>query len=139
MRRFGVEARVVWTQFFFPNAEDLMKAYREDGSPLFPNIDTTGPLAQVSFGGYIEVAYDVFHPLHLSHELLPFIRLETYDSQAKVPSGYRRVPELDIDELTMGLTYRPIPQLAFKSDVQLRDRRYGLDEIQIDFGFGYMF
>jgi hypothetical protein len=139
MRRFGIEARLVWAQFFFPNAEDLMKSYREDGSPSFPNIDTTGPLAEVSFGGYIEVAYDVLHPLHSNHELLPFIRLETYDSQAKVPSGYRRMPELDIDELTMGLTYRPIPQLAFKSDVQLRDRRYGLDEIQVDLGFGYMF
>jgi hypothetical protein len=139
MRRFGIEARLVWAQFFFPNAEDLMKAYREDGSALFPNIDTTGPLAQVSLGGYVEVAYDVLHPFQVSHELLPFIRLETYDSQAKVPSGYRRVPQLDIDELTLGLTYRPIPQLAFKSDVQLRDRRYGLDEIQIDLGFGYMF
>jgi hypothetical protein len=26
-----------------------------------------------------------------------------------------------------------------KADAQLRDRRYGLDELQIDFGLGWMF
>lgn len=139
MRRYGIEARVVWAQFFFPNAGDLMGALRADGSSLFPNLDATGPLPERIQGGYIELAYDVFHELHLQHELLPFVRLETYDTQAKVPTGYRREPSLDVDELTLGLTYRPIAQLAFKGDVQLRDRRYGLDEIQVNFGFGYMF
>jgi hypothetical protein len=139
MRRWGLEARLVWAQFFFPNATDLMNAFREDGSPLFPNIAATGPIPERIQGGYIEVAYDVLYALGVSHELLPFVRFETYDTQAKVPPGYRAVPAFDVDELTMGVTYRPIPQLAFKSDVQLRDRRYGLDEIQVNFGFGYMF
>jgi hypothetical protein len=139
MRRYGIEARLVWAQFFFPNAGDLMGALREDGSSLFPNVDVTGPIPERIQGGYIELAYDVLHELHVQHELLPFVRFETYDTQAKVPSGYRREPSLDVDELTMGLTYRPIPQLAFKGDVQLRDRRYGLDELQVNFGFGYMF
>jgi hypothetical protein len=139
MRRYGIEARLVWAQFFFPNAADLIGSFREDGSPLFPNIDTTGPIPDRIQGGYVEVAYDVFHELHLGHELLPFVRLEMYDTQAGVPKGYRAEPLLDVQELTMGLTYRPIPQLAFKADVQLRDRRYGLDELQVNAGFGYMF
>lgn len=139
MRRYGIEARLVWAQFFFPNAGDLMAAFREDGSPLFPNVDATGPIAQRIQGGYIELAYDVLHALNAGHELLPFVRLEIYDTQADVPAGYRSDPALDVQELTMGVTYRPIPQLAFKSDVQLRDRRYGLDELQINAGFGYMF
>lgn len=139
MRKFGIEARAVWAQFFFPNSGDLLGSYREDGSPLFPNVESTGPIAERIQGGYIELAYDVFHLLHIGHELLPFIRLEYYDTQAAVPSGYEAKPELDVQELTTGLTYRPIPQLAFKADLQLRDRRYGLDEIQLNAGFGYMF
>jgi hypothetical protein len=139
MRRYGIEARLVWAQFFFPNAGDLIGAFHKDGSPLFPNVDATGPIAERIQGGYIEVAYDVLHALNVSHELLPFVRLETYDTQAGVPTRYRAEPSLDVQELTLGVTYRPIPQLAFKSDVQLRDRRYGLDEIQINAGFGYMF
>jgi hypothetical protein len=138
-RRWGFEARAVWAQFFLPNSGDLMSARREDGSPLFPNADTTGPVATRIQGGYVEVAYDVLHQLHTTHELLPFIRLETYDTQAGVPHGYTANPRLDVDELTTGLTYRPIRQLVFKSDVQLRDRRLGYDELQIDLGMGYMF
>lgn len=139
MRRWGFEARAVWSQFFFPNAGDLLGAYREDGSPLFANIDATGPIAERIQGGYLELAYDVLHELHVSHELLGFVRLETYDTQSAVPSRYDADPALNVQELTLGLTYRPIPQLAFKSDVQLRDRQYGLDELQVNAGFGYMF
>jgi hypothetical protein len=139
MRRWGFEARAVWAQFFFPNSGDLLDSYREDGSPNFPNVENTGPIAERMQGGYIELAYDVFHLLHMGHELLPFIRLETYDTQAAVPEGYDARSDLDVHEFTAGLSYRPIPQLVFKSDLQLRDRHYGLDEIQLNAGFGYMF
>ena len=138
-RRFGFEARAVWTQFFMPNSGELMSARGADGSPLFPNADETGPVATRIQGGYIELAYDVFHPFHITHELLPFMRLETYDTQAAVPHGYKANAELDVNEMTVGLTYRPIRQLVFKSDVQLRDRRLGYDELQVDAGVGYMF
>jgi hypothetical protein len=139
MRRWGFEARVLWSQFFFPNAEDLVAAYREDGSPLFPREATEGTVPSRIQGGYIELAYDALSLLHVSHQLLAFVRLETYDSQAAVPNGYKRNPNLDIDELTLGLTYRPVTQLVFKTDLQLRDRRYGYDQLQYNLGFGYMF
>jgi hypothetical protein len=90
-------------------------------------------------GGYVELGYDVFHELHLGHQLVPFVRLETYDTQAAVPKGYEKNPFLDVDEMTAGLSYRPIAQLVFKADVQLRDRRLGYDELQLDGGLGYMF
>ncbi|HTU60428.1 MAG TPA: hypothetical protein VMF89_18380, partial [Polyangiales bacterium] len=139
MRRWGFEARAVWAQFFFPNAGDLLAAYREDGSPLFIRDASIGTVPERMQGGYIELAYNVFQELQLSHELLAFIRLETYDSQAAVPDTYKRNPALDIDELTAGLTYRPVTQLVFKADFQLRDRRLGWDEFQWNLGFGYMF
>ena len=139
MRRWGFEARAVWAQFFFPNAGDLLAAYREDGSPLFIRDASVGTVPERMQGGYIELAYNVFQQLELSHELLAFIRLETYDTQAAVPDTYKRNPALDIDELTAGLTYRPVTQLVFKADFQLRDRRLGWDEFQYNLGFGYMF
>jgi hypothetical protein len=139
MRRWGIEARIVWAQFFLPNSGDLVAAFRSDGSPLFPAEATEGTVPTRLQGGYIEAAFDVFSPFHLSHELLPFIRLETYDTQAAVPKGFKRNPQLDINELTMGLTYRPLAQLAFKWDLQLRDRRLGYDQLQWNLGFGYMF
>lgn len=139
MRRWGFEARAVWSQFFFPNASDLLAAYKQDGSPLFIREASVGTVPERIQGGYIEVAYNVFHPFQFSHELLAFVRLETYDTQAAVPDTYKRNPALDIDELTAGLTYRPVTQLVFKTDFQLRDRRLGWDELQYNLGFGYMF
>lgn len=73
------------------------------------------------------------------HQLLPFARLETYDTNAAVPEGWERDPALNIQEGTFGLSYRPIPTVVFKADLQLRDREYGLDEQQWNAGFGYMF
>jgi hypothetical protein len=140
MRRGGFEARLVWSQFFLPNSDALLTAYRADGStPLFAREDTIGTVPERVQGGYVELAYNVLSLLHVTHELLVFLRLETYDTQAKVPKGYDKNPALDVDELTAGLTYRPIPQLVFKTDLQLRDRRLGLDEVQWNLGFGYMF
>ena len=139
MRRFGFEARLVWVQFFLPNSDALATSYRADGSPLFPSEAMEGSLPERIQGGYIELAYNVLSLAHLSHELLGFVRLETYDTQAAVPKGMPKNPALDVDELTVGLTYRPVPQLVFKTDLQLRDRRYGLDEVQYNLGFGYMF
>ncbi|MEY4580807.1 MAG: hypothetical protein RL701_5510, partial [Pseudomonadota bacterium] len=56
MRRWGFEARVLWTQFFLPNSGDLLKSYRADHSPLFPEDSVIPTRIQ---GGYIELAYDV--------------------------------------------------------------------------------
>jgi hypothetical protein len=139
MRRWGLEARAVWSQFFLPNSGDLIAAFRADGSPLFPAEATEGTVPKRIQGGYIEAAYNVLSLLHTTHELLPFIRLETYDTQAAVPKGFKRNPALDVNELTVGLTYRPVTQLVFKADLQLRDRRLGYDETQWNLGFGYMF
>jgi hypothetical protein len=139
VRRLGMEARAVWSQFYMPNAGDLLGAFRDDGSPLFPNVDATGPIPELVEGGYFEVAYNTLFWLRTGQELLAFARFETYDTQAEVPDGYDKQPELDVSEYTFGLTYRPLPQLVWKADLQLRDRRLGLDELQINAGFGYMF
>jgi hypothetical protein len=139
LRRSGLEARVLVTQFFLPEADALLQTLRADGSPWFPNTDRVGPVPERIEGGYFELAYDVLRLVQTEQQLLPFVRFEAYDTQAAVPNGYEPNPELDIDELTFGLSYRPIPQLVWKSDVQLRDRRLGLDELQINFGLGYMY
>jgi hypothetical protein len=141
IRRWGLEARVVAAQFFLPQSGKLLEARRIDGSLIFPDPATTGPVPTRTEGGYVEVAYDLFRLFwrRTEQQLLPFVRAEYYNTQAAVPGGFRPVGRFNVQELTMGLSYRPIMQLVAKADVQLRDRRFGLDEYQIDFGFGWMF
>jgi len=142
IKRIGIEARVIWSQFFMPNAADLMQTYRENGSEYFPNVATTGPIPLRTHGGYVEFGYDVLFPFHkTSQAFVPFVRAEMYDTQAKVPQAYEDEtnPALDVQELTMGVSYRPIPNYVLKFDVQLRDRRLGYDDLQINGGMGFMF
>jgi hypothetical protein len=140
MRRAGFEARAVWAQFFLPNSDDLLTAFKQDGNPVInPAMTGGGTVPERIQGGYFELAYNVLALTQLSHELLGFVRFEYYNTQAAVPAGYTANASLDVREITLGVTYRPITQLVFKTDLQLRDRQLGYDELQYNLGFGYMF
>lgn len=148
IRKSGFEARAVFAQFFSPEAGALMRANRDADGVVAPYFaDTTvgpnassGPLATRIQGGYVELAYNVLRFVPgTEQQLLPFVRLEYLDTQAAVPAGFDRNGRLLIHELTAGLSYRPIQQVVLKSDIQLRDRHFGLDEMAINFGLGYMF
>ncbi len=137
--RFGIEARAVATGFWFPEANVLMAARREDGSPYFPD-DPTGAVPSRIWGGYVEVGVEVVKRFTKSEqELLTFARLETYDTHSAVPDGFERDPTLNIQEGTFGLVWRPIRQASVKADVQLRDRQRGDDEIAWTLGLGWMY
>lgn len=139
-KRGGLEARLVFAQFHLPESGTLMKAYRDDGSPQFPDPANTGAVPTRIEGGYVEVAYDVLRLLtETDHQLLPFVRLEYADTQAAVPAGMKSDPRFTIQEATYGLTYRPISQVVFKADYQIRDRSLGEDEWLANVGAGFMF
>ncbi len=138
LRQWGFEGRLEWADFYFPDAGRLMLSYSANGSLLFP--DPAVPLPEHIYGGYIEGAYDVLHPLHRTRQqLLPFVRLETLDNQAKVPSGFVREASHRVNEITAGVSYRPIQQVVFKADMQVRWLGTGAQNFQLDLGTGFMF
>jgi hypothetical protein len=135
-RRSGFEWRIVFVDWHLPDSDALMLA-RDSGRKLL--FDPAHPVPTRMLGAYVEGAYDVFRPLGITHQLLPFARLEYYNTQAGVPDGYQADPTFDVREYTFGVTYRPIRQIVAKADYQLRNRRAGYDETQINFGLGLMF
>jgi hypothetical protein len=91
-------------------------------------------------GGYAEVAYDVLALLAPGGEqsLSPFVRLEKYDLNARVPGGAIRNPALDASVVTAGLTYRPMPTVVVKADFQRRDSQAdapAADRVNVGAGF----
>jgi hypothetical protein len=136
-RRFGLELRGVGAFWALPESDDLMEAYKADGSPYFP--EGSSPVPTQMIGGYIEAGFNLLWFFETSQALVPFARLEHYDSQFAVPEGTTANPLRTVDEGTFGISWRPIPNLAFKADLQLRDRKYGDDELGWNLGFGYMF
>jgi hypothetical protein len=97
-------------------------------------------IAENIFGFYAEAAYDVL-PLILpdtTHYLAPFFRYEIFDTQDEVPRGFERVPGNDVQLYTVGLDYKPHPQVVLK--LEYRDFNAGggrprADELNLGAGF----
>jgi len=89
-------------------------------------------------GGYLELSYDVLSRAGTpGRSLLPFVRIEAYDTQRRVPAGYERNPANDARDLTVGLCFKPIDQLAIKADYQHSSNaaRSGVDEAHVALGY----
>jgi hypothetical protein len=93
-------------------------------------------------GGYVEGAYNLLAAVvpKSSQRLNAFVRYENYDTQAGVPAGVTRNDALARRVTTLGLTYKPLYNVAFKGDYQLRRNkaRLGEDEV-LALGVGYEF
>jgi len=129
VRRWGIEARAELAYLHVGDTDAL----RADPMGAGPASDVGSDL----FGTYLELGYDVLHTSRTEHALVPFARAEWYDTTLSEDDARFNTPS--VFELTMGATYRPIPQLAFKADVQLRRPSNGNDENVVDLGVGWMF
>lgn len=93
-------------------------------------------------GGYIEGACNLLHLLApaSAQKLNVFVRHERYDTQADVPAGIARDASLARRITTLGLTYKPTWNTAFKGDYQLVRNAAGVGEYDVlSLGVGYQF
>jgi hypothetical protein len=95
-------------------------------------------------GQYVEIAYDLVGALPrgrgaMHAQVMPFLRWETIDTQARVPAGFRRAAANDRDSLTVGLAYLPIDRVVLKLDYQDFDDRAGAGVDQFNLSLGYVF
>ncbi len=91
-------------------------------------------------GWYVQGGFDVLSICSTSRmNLIPFVRYEEYDTQAKVPIGYARNPENDVHELTVGAAFQPIPQLILKADWQQRHNAANTGVNVWNASLGYVF
>ena len=91
-------------------------------------------------GYYVEGAFDVFTLLEESTQSLsPFLRWESFDTQADVPAGFQSDPANDVDILTFGLAWQPMDQIILKLDYQDIDDGAGTGVDQWNVALGYIF
>ncbi len=90
-------------------------------------------------GQYLQIGYDVLAHRQGKQALIPYVRLETYDTQAAVPNGFSRNPARNIDLLTLGFAYKPIDQISFKVDFQDFENVVDTGTDQFNFALGYLF
>ena len=66
-------------------------------------------------GFYLEGSYFV-SPRPAPREVAVFVRYENFDTQYRMPTGFRPLKEFDRDAWVVGLTYFPDPDVAVKLD-----------------------
>ena len=79
--------------------------------------DATGEnLAEGLEGWYVELGFDVLSWLDADSEqaLSPYVRWESIDTQADMPSGFSAAPGQEEDVLSFGVAYQPISQVIVK-------------------------
>ncbi len=135
-KRYGMTLRGLFTQAFIGDAAQLNVAL---------NNTPTGQKAIASrmMGWYAQGAYDVM-PLILDDtrmSLEPYFRYEYVDTQNKMPVGYLTNYKFAQDIYTVGLQFKPIPQIVFKLDYQNIRPESDPDDVAdlVNFGVGYVF
>jgi hypothetical protein len=81
----------------------------------------------------------VLRRVRTGHELIPFLRYESLDTQDRVPQGFAADPANDLEVFTVGGMWKPIPQVALKADYQIRSNaaRTGVDQLGV--ALAYLF
>ncbi len=92
------------------------------------------------YGFYVEAAYDLMPWLlpESTQYLAPFFRYENFDTQDAVPHGFVRVPGNAVQLYTVGLDYKPLPQVVLKleyRDFDAGNVRPRADEVNVGAGF----
>ena len=132
----GLHLRGLFTMADIDDAGALTTALRTVG-----NIGATETIAREMLGGYAEIAYDVMPLLRAMSEmsLTPYYRFEYYDTQYEVPSGFTGDPTKEISNHTIGLQFKPTPNVVVKTDVRLRDAKSGQVADEFNLGLGFAF
>jgi hypothetical protein len=91
-------------------------------------------------GYYLQAAWDIFSLGDRPGQLLaPFVRYEALNTQDSVPSGFSANPAFQRRIKTVGLTWKPIPQVAIKLDYQDVDNAAGTGVDEFHAGLGWIF
>ncbi len=93
------------------------------------------------FGWYVQAGYDLVPLIRpgSSQAATPFVRYERYNTQESVPAGFSADPANDRTTVTYGLTYKPISNVAVKTEWQDRRNKARTGVGQFNLGLAYMF
>ncbi len=89
------------------------------------------------FGGYLEAGYDLLRGG--KQALIPFLRWERLNTQSEVVSGVVADGANDQTVLTVGVNYKPIPNVAVKADYQQLENHARSGRNQFNIALGYYF
>lgn len=121
----GFEADALYTQGTLSDADKLSTVGNVIGSR-----------AQ---GYYATLGYDWLTGRSKDKAIVTFARYSEYDLHDKVPVGFVKDERLDKKIWTLGLNYKPHPQVVVKGDFEFRKSKAGEDDDKFALGLGFIF
>ena len=126
----GLDLRGLFAQASLDQAGEASRALR---------LPTGSPLAETMQGGYMQVGYNVLSQVNTPLALTPYTRYERVDTQHRVPAGFARDLSRDGSLKTLGVEFKPIPNVVIKTDYQWITNQAGTGRNQFNFNLGYAF
>ena len=91
-------------------------------------------------GFYAEAGYDLMNGRPNGQwAVIPFIRYEKLDTQARVPAGFEKDPALDRTVLTAGVSVKPVTNVVLKADYQSQSNQARTGVSQFNLAVGFLF
>jgi len=130
--RHGFELRGLYAQ---SNIDDVSRLNDSLG------LTGSGSIGEEQHGFYLTAAYDLLPLISKTstHYLAPFFQFEKLNTQDEVPTGFSKNPARDRTNLSVGLTYKPISNVAFKIDYINRDNETDSAVDQFNLAVNYLF
>jgi len=99
----------------------------------------TASIAEAMQGGYLQVGYNLLSQFAGELAVTPYVRYERVDTQHRVPDGFTRALAQDGEFTTLGIDFKPIPNVVLKTEYQRLTNAAGTGRNQFNFNLGYSF
>jgi hypothetical protein len=88
-------------------------------------------------GWYVQAGFDVLRTSSATHQLIPYVRYEEVDTQREVPAGFAADPGNDLTVTSLGVAWKPQPQVVAKVGYQIHSNAAstGLDQWNVQLGW----
>ncbi|MDT8370215.1 MAG: hypothetical protein RQ745_13495 [Longimicrobiales bacterium] len=96
-------------------------------------------VGETMIGWYLQAGYNVLRDVPTVHQLIPYVRFEEVNTQEDVPTGFLANPANDETIVSLGTAWKPIPQVVFKADYQIRTTEADTGVDQFNVAIGYLF
>ena len=99
----------------------------------------SGSIGERLVGWYAQAGYDLLRSTTSTHQLIPYVRYERLNTQDQVPAGFTSDPMTDRTITTLGIAWKPLPNIALKADYQLQTNEARTGVNQLNAALGYLF
>ena len=132
----GFDIRGLFAHATVDEAGDATRALVAAG---VSGVSASAPIAEAMQGGYVQIGYNVLSQFRSDVAVTPYLRYEQVDTQHRVSNGFTRALAQDAEFTTVGVDFKPIPNVVVKTEYQWISNAANTGRNQFNLNLGYAF